>query len=166
MGDGMDNYQLAMMGVKIASKILHINAPEVRFFIDKNSVERCISAVFNPELYLIAFNENWLENIENNLEIMVTCFHESRHAFQYNIIKGLYNGEDIVNEDTIKQWKQEFESYHSGSGVPSKDSKYLVQDIEIDAIAFAHKMMLEHFEVKTIIPQKIKKDVARKVGRR
>ena len=33
MGDGMDNYQLAMMGVKIASKILHINAPEVRFFI-------------------------------------------------------------------------------------------------------------------------------------
>jgi len=159
MGDGMDNYQLAMMGVKIASKILHINAPEVRFFIDKNSDERRINAVFNPELYVIAFNENWLDTVENNLEVMVTCFHESRHAYQYNVINRLYKGEDIVNEDTIKHWEQEFKSYHRGSGVPSKDNKYLFQDIEIDAIAFAHKMMLEHFEVKTFIPESIKKEV-------
>ncbi|MDT8337494.1 MAG: hypothetical protein RQ856_06685 [Candidatus Izemoplasmatales bacterium] len=163
MGDGMDNYQLAMMGVKIASEILHINAPEVRFFIDKNSDERSINAVFNPELYVIAFNENWLENVENNLEVMVTCFHESRHAFQYNIVNELYKGEEIVNGDTKKQWKLEFKNYHSGSGVPSKDSKYLVQDIEIDAIAFAHKMMLEHFEVKTIIPESIKEKVKTKL---
>jgi len=163
MGDHMDNYELAMMGVKIASKILHINAPEVRFFIDKNSDERTINAVFNPELYVIAFNENWLDTVENNLEVMVTCFHESRHAFQYNVINGLYKGEDIIDLDIIKQWKQEFKSYHSGSGAPSKDSKYLVQDIEIDAIAFAHKMMLEHFEVKTIIPESIKKEVTYKL---
>ena len=163
MGDGMDNFELAMMGVKIASEILHINAPEVRFFIDKNSDERSINAVFNPKLYIIAFNENWLDTVQNNLEVMVTCFHESRHAYQYNVINGLYQGKDIVNEDTIKQWKHEFESYHSGSGVPSKDSKYLVQDIEIDAIAFAHKMMLEHFEVKTIIPESIIKEVTYKL---
>ncbi|MGE4378585.1 MAG: hypothetical protein AB7E16_01575 [Candidatus Izemoplasmatales bacterium] len=163
MGDHKDNYQLTMMGVKIASEILRINAPEVRFFIDKNSDERSINAVFNPELYVIAFNENWLNAVENNLEIMVTCFHESRHAYQYNVIKGLYQGQDIVSEDTIKQWKQEFESYHSGSGVPSKDSKYLVQDIEIDAKAFAHKMMLEHFEIKTIIPKPIKNLVLEKL---
>jgi hypothetical protein len=163
MGDHKDNYQLAMMGVKIASKILHINAPEVRFFIDKNSDERSINAVFNPELYVIAFNENWLNAVENNLEVMVTCFHESRHAYQYNVINGLYKGEDAVNEDTKKQWKQEFESYYSGSGVPSQDNKYLVQDIEIDAIAFAHKMMLEHFEVKTIIPKPIKNLVLEKL---
>ena len=35
MGDRMDNYELAMMGVKIASEILHINAPEVRFLLTK-----------------------------------------------------------------------------------------------------------------------------------
>ena len=163
MWDGMDNFELAMMGVKIASKILHINAPEVRFFIDKNSDERSINAVFNPELYVIAFNENWLDTVENNLEVMVTCFHESRHAFQYNVINDLYQGKDAINGDTKNQWKQEFESYHSGSGVPSKDSKYLVQDIEIDAIAFAHKMMLEHFEIKTIIPKPIKNLVLEKL---
>lgn len=89
--------------------------------------------------------------------------HESRHAFQYNITNGLYNGEDNVNEDIIKQWKLEFKSYHSGSGVPSNDNKYLFQDIEIDAIAFAHKMMLEHFEVKTFIPESIKKEVNLKI---
>lgn len=159
----MDNYELAMMGVKIASKILHINTPEVRFFIDKNSDERSINAVFNPELYVIAFNENWLENVDNNLEVMVTCFHESRHAFQYNVINDLHKGELNVSEDCIKQWKQEFESYHSGSGVPSMDNKYLFQDIEVDAIAFAHKMMLEHFEIKTIIPKPIKNLVLEKL---
>src|SRR5690554_5309684 len=163
MGDGMDNFELAMMGVKIASKILHINAPEVRFFIDKNSDERSINAVFNPELYVIAFNENWLDTVENNLEVMVTCFHESRHAYQYNVVNGLYQGKDAINGDTKNQWKQEFKSYHSGSGVPSKDSKYLVQDNEIDAIAFAHKMMLEYFEVKTIIPESIKEKVKTKL---
>jgi len=162
----MDNYELAMMGVKIASKILQIDAPEVRFFIDEIAYGRSINAVFNPRHYAIAFNENWIESLENNLEIMVTCFHESRHAFQHNVINGLFKGEETVTIETIKQWKQEFESYHSGSGIPSKDSKYLVQDIEIDAIAFAHKMMLEHFQVKTIIPHQIKKDVARKFERR
>jgi len=33
----MNNYELAMVGVKIASKILHIDAPEVRFFIDEQA---------------------------------------------------------------------------------------------------------------------------------
>lgn len=33
MGVHMDNYELAMVGVKIASKILHLNAPEVRFLM-------------------------------------------------------------------------------------------------------------------------------------
>jgi len=34
-----------------------------------------------------------------------------------------------------------------------------MQDMEIDAIAFAHKMMLEHFEVKTLIPKDIIENV-------
>lgn len=78
------------------------------------------------------------------------------HAFQYNVVDGLYKAEEIVKMDVIHQWKQEFRNYHSGCGATSKDSKYLLQDIEIDATAFAHKMMLRHFEVKTIIPDAIK----------
>jgi len=127
----------------------------VRFFIDKNADNRSINAVFSPNEYIIAFNENWIESLENNLEIMVTCFHESRHASQHNVVDDLYKGTKIIDTETIIKWKQEISSYHSGAGVPSKDNKYLFQDIEIDAIAFAHKMMLEHFDVKTIIPEKI-----------
>lgn len=77
---------------------------------------RNINTVFNPSHYAIAFNENWTKNLENNLEIMVTCFHESRHAYQYSVINGLFKNEDIVIKQTIKQWKQGFKSYHSGSG--------------------------------------------------
>jgi len=163
MGVYMDNFELAMVGVKIASKILHINAPEVRFFIDVKADDRSINAVFNPDLYVIGFNENWLNTVENNLEVMVTCFHETRHAFQYNVISESYKGKLNISEHIVKQWNQEFKSYHSGSGIPSKDCKYLVQDIEIDAIAFAHKMMLKHFEVKTIIPDSIKDVVNKKL---
>jgi len=159
----MDNYELAMYGVKIASKILQINAPEVRFFNDLNADQKSINAIFNPKQYVIAFNEKWLDNVENNMEVIVTCFHESRHAFQYSVINNIYQGSETISADIVSQWESEFESYHSGSGVPSKDENYLFQDIEIDAIAFAHKMMLEHFEVKTIIPDSIKERVKTKL---
>jgi|GEM_PF-4851157 len=67
---------------------------------------------------------------------MVTCFHEARHAFQPNVVNNLYKGTEIVDTETINQWKREIRSYHSGTGVPSLDDKYLVQDAEIDVIAF------------------------------
>lgn len=60
----------------------------------------------------------------------------------------LYKGTEIIDTETINKWKQEIISYNSGTGVPSKDNKYLFQDIEIDAIAFAHKMMLSIFKSK------------------
>ena len=163
MGVQMELFELAMYGVKIASKILQINAPEVRFFDDKNADQRDINAIFDPKLYVIAFNENWLDKVENNLEVLVSCFHESRHAFQYNVIKELYSGDEVVSEIIIAKWKYELENYQVGAGIESLDGNYLFQDIEIDAIAFAHKMMLEHFEVKTIIPESIKEKVNTKL---
>ena len=45
---------------------------------------------------------------------------------------------------------------HLGKNNEIDDVEYLKQEIEIDAIAFAHKMMLEHFDVKTVIPEVIK----------
>ncbi|QLY40159.1 hypothetical protein HF295_04495 [Hujiaoplasma nucleasis] len=152
----MDNFELAMMGVKIASKILQIKTPEVRYFNNELLDKKGINAIFQKEDYIIAFNENWIESVKNNMEIMITCFHESRHAFQYQMIKGNYKGTEIISNNTIELWKSDFNQYHTPSGDKTKDKEYLIQDIEIDAISFAHQMMQEHFGVKTIVPDEIK----------
>lgn len=159
----MDNFELAMMGVRVAAKILQNKTPDVRFFNSKRADNKGINAIFQKEDNIIAFNENWIENVENNMEIMITCFHESRHAFQYQVIKGHYKGSESVSRDTLDLWKSEFNQYHTPSGEQKNDKEYLFQDIEIDAIAFAHKMMLEHFKVKTIIPIEIKDSVLTKL---
>jgi hypothetical protein len=90
------------------------------------------------------------------MEIQVTCFHESRHAFQWKVINGEYSGSEVVDSLTTQKWKDEMKNYNSPTKKDIPEEKYLMQAIEIDAIAFAHKMMLEHFGVKTLIPDCIK----------
>lgn len=110
------------------------------------------------EKYIIAFNEEWIEQA-NPMEIQVTCFHESRHAFQWEVINGEYSGTKILNSLTIQKWKDEMCNYNSPTQKDITDEEYLKQAIEIDALAFAHKMMLEHFGVKTVIPGVIAEQV-------
>lgn len=43
----------------------------------------------------------------------------------------------------------------SGKNNENDDEAYLKQEIESDAISFAHKMMLEHFGLKTVLPSGI-----------
>lgn len=47
----------------------------------------------------------------------------------------------------------------SGKNNEIDDESYLKQEIEIDAIAFAHRMMLEHLGVRTVIPKVIAEKV-------
>lgn len=90
------------------------------------------------------------------MEIMITCFHESRHAFQWKVIIGEYTGIEVVDSLTIQKWKDEMNHYNSTTKKDIPEEEYLKQEIEIDAIAFAHKMMAEHFDVKIVIPECIK----------
>lgn len=93
------------------------------------------------------------------MEIQVTCFHESRHAFQWKVIIGEYNGTEVVDSITIQKWKKEMNEYSQPTKKDIPEEEYLMQEIEIDAIAFAHKMMLEYFGVKTFIPDCIKNNI-------
>ncbi|HAX02700.1 MAG: hypothetical protein A2Y45_01325 [Tenericutes bacterium GWC2_34_14] len=156
----MDNYEIAMTGVEIASKILGIKTPEVRFFVNDDINKKDINAVFLRNDNIIGFNETWLESVEW-LEVMVTCFHESRHAFQHEVINNRYKGNIKIDSPTKELWVKETSEYKS-KFTNSSDETYLMQDMEIDAIAFAHKMMLVHFEVKTIIPDIIKHRIENK----
>ena len=78
----------------------------------------------------IGFNEAWLESVEW-LEVMVTCFHESRHAFQHEIINDRYNGNIKIDSATKELWLKETNDYKSRYN-DSSDEYYLIQDLELD----------------------------------
>jgi len=143
----MNNLEIALNGVKIASDILNIPAPEVYFLSADNFTNKDVNAMFRFSSYEILFNVDWVLNVPW-IEVIVTCFHEARHAYQsHSIIKG-------INEpiEVLEQWELEFESYNtpSGSYTPLTDFDYLNQSIEIDAIRFTHNQIVELFGVKTI----------------
>ncbi|MBI9008664.1 MAG: hypothetical protein JEZ05_01420 [Tenericutes bacterium] len=155
----MDNFEVAMSGVALAARILNIKTPDVQFFNDINLNEKGINAVFLKEKMIIAFNEVWILSA-NTLEIQTTCFHETRHVFQYLVVSGKYKGKEIIKQATINTWKQDMENYERPSGVLENDEDYLTQDIEIDAIAFAHYHMNKLFDVSSLIPEVIRAQVS------
>ncbi|MBU1094440.1 MAG: hypothetical protein KKH01_08265 [Firmicutes bacterium] len=159
----MDNFEVAMSGVALAARILNIKTPDVQFFNDLELNRKGINAVFLKEKMIIAFNEIWISSA-NILEIQTTCFHETRHVFQYLVVSGKYKGKESIEQATINTWRQDMENYERPSGVLENDEDYLTQDIEIDAIAFAHYYMDELFKVKTIIPTQIKQKVLIKLN--
>ena len=100
-----------------------------------------------------------LYNCNKQLLLYDLSKHELLVQKQIKSIKRLYKKQI----KSIKTRQYELENYQVGTGNESLDGNYLFQDIEIDAIAFAHKLMLEHFEVKTIIPDSIKEKVKAKL---
>ena len=75
----MNNLDAAILGVKLASKILEIPKPKVFFVDDDNINKNMITGIFIYDDYEILFNETWVLNSEW-IEIIVTAFHETRHA--------------------------------------------------------------------------------------
>ena len=148
----MNNPKTALSGIQ-ASKILNITPPEVYFASGSDFPNPEISSIYRHKDNEIIFNDDWI-NRSNELEILVTAFHETRHAYQYHCIK-TKSREDI---ETINVWEKEFNQYTSLSGknTPKSDIDYLKQSIEIDAIAFAYHQMKELFDVEVKIPQEIK----------
>jgi hypothetical protein len=130
----------------------------VQFFYNKDLTKKGINSIFLKERYIIAFNEEWIEHA-NPMEIQVTCFHETRHAFQWKLIQGEYQGDCNIDSKTIQIWKEEMNSYNSPTKKDIPEEEYLRQKIEIDAIAFAHFQMKKIYNVKSFIPTIIKEEV-------
>ncbi len=152
----MNNAEAAIVGVKIASEILGIPKPSVYFIESKNLPNKEITGLFSGKEYEIIFHEEWVIK-SPQIEVLITCFHEARHAYQFHSIKNNIN----ETKEVLEQWKMEFESYNipSGKNNPLSDIDYLTQSIEIDAIRFTHNQIKELFGVKTAIPEVIKKAV-------
>lgn len=90
---------------------------------------------YNPETNTITLNSRLLET-ENPNKLMNTILHESRHAYQYYAIE--HPDKVTVNEETIAEWKENFEYYIR----PEWDFEaYESQPVEADANDFANKVM-------------------------
>lgn len=102
----------------------------------------------------ILFNDEWVTN-SPWIEVIITAFHETRHAYQGFCIRNRLN----ESKETLDKWEYESLNYISPSGRNNEidDAAYINQAIEIDAIVFAHKLIYKYFNVKTAIPNKIKR---------
>ena len=128
--------------------ILNIPKPNVELH-EFDSDE--ISAIFILSTYTILVNTLWLDSA-NPIEIFITICHEMRHAYQFYRV----NNDKVTNDNKglIQKWKEEFDNY-----CYPQDERFLEQEIEIDAIAFAHFMTLKYLGERTVIPDNIKKKV-------
>ena len=152
----MNNLEIAINGVKIASRILKIPTPEVNFISVENLPNKEITAVFTFEEYEIIFNKDWVLNVPW-IEVMVTCFHETRHAYQYLQIIKSSTLKFIEQELVLTEWKRGFETYQMPES--NKFSLYLKNPIEIDAIAFSTLLVERLFKTTVSVPVSIRQDV-------
>lgn len=60
----MNNLDIAILGVKLASEILEIPKPKVYFIEDDCVNNKMIAGIFRANEYQILFNENWVNNSE------------------------------------------------------------------------------------------------------
>ena len=156
----MDNIKVAHSGVQIVSKILNFPVPELYIIEEENLPNKEITGIYSFSNNEIIFNEDWLLRSEW-IEVLITAFHEMRHAYQGYCIKT----NTREPEEVLKIWSEEMNNYEmpSGTNKEDRDQNYLNQEIEIDAIAFAHWLIKKEFDLKTIIPESIMEKVLKKV---
>lgn len=141
----------AVYAVSIASKILEIEKPEVDFVDSEFLHSSSITSMYVPNHNLILFNQDWL-SVAKLDEVVLTAFHETRHAYQKAQIDGIPYLKQKENPETIAKWKQEFDAYYRPSDEYVDDPEYLEQEIEKDAIAFS-QMWLRKIEFLSVKPK-------------
>lgn len=156
----MDNFDVVISAVRIVEKILNFPAPEL-FIIEQNQLSNSeITGMHKFDDNEIILDEDWVLRSDWT-EVIITAFHEMRHAYQGYCIRT----QSREPQSTLDKWEYETLNYIIPSGKNNEidDESYLKQEIEIDAIAFAHKMMLKHFKLKTVVPKIIYKNVKNKL---
>lgn len=153
-------FDLAIRSVRLASKMLKIPMPQVYVSEEQFFVNKEYTALFIRDQYEIVFNKDWVNRVDG-IEVIITAFHETRHAYQ----KYCINTRTRENIKTIEQWEKEEKNYiaPSGKNTPIDDILYLKQDSEIDAIAFAAHKVKKLFNVHVFIPDIIKEIVFRRI---
>jgi len=156
----MDNFDVVISAARIVEKILNFPAPEL-FITEQNKLpNREITGMYKFDDNEIIFNEDWVLR-SDWIEVIITAFHEIRHAYQGYCIRT----QSRESQSTLDKFEYETLNYIMPSGKNNEfdDESYLKQEIEIDAIVFAHKMMLDHFGLKTVLPISIRESVIQRI---
>ena len=158
--DQQKKLNTAIQAVYDASITLKIIKPQVHFAEAVDFPNPEITSVYSRSKNYIIFNEDWVYKSSDH-EILISAFHETRHAYQHFCIQAFVFEEG----ETIRRWNKEFHEYTSPSGenTPLSDLDYLKQSIEIDAIAFAYDQMKKLYNVQVMIPTEIKDLVLKRV---
>jgi hypothetical protein len=126
----------AKYAVSIASKLLGIRKVDVDFVDSEFLKGKTITSMYLPDHDLILFNQDWLSKAKLE-EVIMTAFHETRHAYQKSQIDAIPNLKQNESLETIAKWKREFDQYYRPTDEYQDDPGYLEQVIEKDAIAFS-----------------------------
>ncbi len=121
----------ANYAVAITSKLLGIGKIDIEFVDSEFLKGKTITSMYLPDHNLILFNQNWL-SVAKLEEVILTAFHETRHAYQKAQIDGILNPKQKENPGTIAKWKLEFEQYYRPIDEYQDDPGYLGQEIEKD----------------------------------
>lgn len=156
----MGNIKAAYSGAIIVSKILNFPLPELYIIEETKLPNKEITAIYSFKENEIIFNEDWINRSEW-IEVLITAFHEMRHAYQSYCVRT----KTRETAETLKIWEDEIKGYimPSGNNNEIDDQSYLTQEIEVDAIAFAHWLVKKELDLKTVIPKVIRNKVADKI---
>ena len=134
--------QIAKKSIEYAANDLDIEVPET-FVLDQTYFpNEHITSMFIPDKYLVVFRESWIVTCEV-VDVILTSFHETRHAYQYNQIKSLKENLSLKEKRNIViQWKKDFDNYQQPTS-NSYEEQYISQSIEEDAINYAKKMIIK-----------------------
>lgn len=158
MSNFESNKKIAILIVELISKMYKLGVGVLVEFEPSSKFPHTDVTARTIRDYRIIFNIDRLAICPES-EVYVTAFHEMRHIYQYCCIDFSDKFPDNFNEpkERIEKWKYEFKNYYVSN--IEDDEKYLNQDCEIDAIAFAYLMMIKLFNANVIIPSLIKKKV-------
>ena len=107
----MGKKRLATKMVEYFSRNLGLDALEVVFVEAMHFKNKHISATFNPDIYRISLNKDWLEDAPA-IEIIRVAAHETRHAYQKAYVDFPMYFKGRERRKTIDIWKQV--SNHTG----------------------------------------------------
>ena len=77
----MDNFDVIISAVRIVEKILNFPAPELFIIEQKQLPNSEITGMYKFDDNEIIFNEDWVLRSDCT-EVIITAFHEMRHAYQ------------------------------------------------------------------------------------
>ena len=145
----ISKYTIAIKSIEYAAKDLKIEAPETAFLNQNQLPNKDITSIFIPDKYAIVFNESWITDAKIE-DVILTCFHETRHAYQHSQIKRYIEVLEVKEKrSVVTQWKNDFDNYRQPTS-NKYEKEYVNQSIERDAMRYS-MLKIQSLAIITIL---------------